>query len=156
MHRWMVGLAALAVFAPGAARADWEYTKWGMTPDQVVKASNGAVKTMPPGQRMKSSAMHFENGASGSFTKGALRFAVNFDFDEKSQGLVCVRLTLLDQAQSAAFKEALTKSYGPPQGGSNAGLDMLSWTPGDVIEYIAMAGVSAEARHCKKGYGVLN
>ncbi|WP_207485925.1 hypothetical protein [Arenibaculum pallidiluteum] len=36
--------AALAVLASGAAHADWQYTRWGMTPTDVLKASKGATR----------------------------------------------------------------------------------------------------------------
>ena len=34
-----LGLGTLAA----GARADWEYTRWGMTPDQVVAAAKNAL-----------------------------------------------------------------------------------------------------------------
>lgn len=37
-------LFALTCCSAGAAKADWEYTKWGMTPQQVVGASKNLAK----------------------------------------------------------------------------------------------------------------
>jgi hypothetical protein len=35
---------ALACCGASAAKADWEYTKWGMTPQQVVSASKNLTR----------------------------------------------------------------------------------------------------------------
>lgn len=37
-------LLALACLGAGPAQADWEYTKWGMTPQQVARASGNQTK----------------------------------------------------------------------------------------------------------------
>ena len=37
-------MLALAWFGASAAKADWEYTKWGMTPQQVVSASKNLTR----------------------------------------------------------------------------------------------------------------
>jgi hypothetical protein len=39
-------LSGLLLTTPHTAQADWQYTKWGMTVDQVIEASNG--KAAPP------------------------------------------------------------------------------------------------------------
>lgn len=41
--------AALLSFA-GTARADWQFTKWGMSVDQLVSASGGKAVRIPPDQ----------------------------------------------------------------------------------------------------------
>ena len=40
---WVLGAFALTCSAMPAA-ADWQYTQWGMTPDQVKIASNGVAR----------------------------------------------------------------------------------------------------------------
>src|ERR1700744_2266200 len=41
----LVGLVlALACCGASAAKADWEYTKWGMTPQEVVSAAKNQTK----------------------------------------------------------------------------------------------------------------
>ena len=37
-------VVALACCGASAAKADWEYTRWGMTPQQVVSASKNPAK----------------------------------------------------------------------------------------------------------------
>lgn len=47
---WMVRPALMAVLTLSAqtAKADWQYTRWGMTPDQVITASSGKAKRLDP------------------------------------------------------------------------------------------------------------
>src|SRR5271154_7058539 len=42
--RFFEVVLALACCGAGAAKADWEYTKWGMTPQQGVSASKNLAK----------------------------------------------------------------------------------------------------------------
>jgi hypothetical protein len=44
--RWFP-LCLAALLAPLTARADWAYTKWGMTPQEVVAASDACNKKLP-------------------------------------------------------------------------------------------------------------
>ena len=47
MHRIFAAIAVVAGLVPAAARADWQYTKWGMEPEEAVTASNGTMKILP-------------------------------------------------------------------------------------------------------------
>jgi hypothetical protein len=49
--RSILAAMPIAVMLAPCARADWEYTQWGMTPEQVASASGGAVKTSPAADR---------------------------------------------------------------------------------------------------------
>ena len=53
---------AIACGGAGAAKADWEYTKWGMTPQQVVSASKNLTKesAMPLSYPMQQSLMDIQ------------------------------------------------------------------------------------------------
>jgi hypothetical protein len=39
---------SLLLAAISAAHADWQYTRWGMTPEEVLTASNGQLKRCDP------------------------------------------------------------------------------------------------------------
>ena len=75
----LFGIAlALAFCGASAAKADWEYTKWGMTPGQVAGAAKNLVK--------KSSDLHPDS--DGNVTKlvapyrnGKFSFEAQFGFD---------------------------------------------------------------------------
>src|SRR5260370_10938211 len=85
-------LAATVIFAALApqARADWEYTKWGMTPEQVAGASKGAVTVVPAANRYKNEDDHWEIAAQGTHSDGPLRLDVGVTFDTEAGGFKCV------------------------------------------------------------------
>lgn len=74
-----LGIAlALVCCGAGTAKADWEYTKWGMTPAQVASAAKNLTK--------KSSDLHPDS--DGNVTKlvmpyksGKFSFEAQFGFD---------------------------------------------------------------------------
>jgi hypothetical protein len=141
-------IAAIALLIP-AARADWEYTKWGMTPEQVAAASKGEVKVVPVPQRYKDEDNHWEIAAQGTHIDGALRLDVGFAFDTQSGRLKCVLYNALGD-QATPLKDVLVKRYGPPQSDENfAGTAMLKWSKPDAIELaLAKNPVAAAVTHC--------
>jgi hypothetical protein len=154
MRRTFAMCAALAALLPAAARADWAYTKWGMTPQEAVTASNGAMKLLPANARKKEDLTHTEKVAEGEFEDGALRLRVEFLIDTDTGGLVCVTYTPSDATRNDALKDALTKRYGPPMGAIPAGtvpVELLAWDRPDTINYSAAKGYAAGVIHCKKG-----
>ena len=85
---------ALACCAASAAKADWEYTKWGMTPQQVVSASKNLAK--------EGSDLHPDS--DGNVTKlvapyqsGKFSFEAQFGFDAADR-LSSVTLVLKDKS----------------------------------------------------------
>jgi hypothetical protein len=87
---------ALACCGAGVAKADWEYTKWGMTPQQVLSASKNLAK---PGTDL-------EPDSDGNITKlvapyqsGKFAFEAQFGFDAADK-LASVTLVLGDAAAS--------------------------------------------------------
>jgi hypothetical protein len=84
----------LALVCCGAAKADWEYTKWGMTPQEVVGASNNLAKA--------STDPHPDS--DGNVTKlvapyksGKFAFEAQFAFDAANK-LASVTLVLNDKS----------------------------------------------------------
>jgi hypothetical protein len=90
-----VGIAlALVCCGAGAAKADWEYTKWGMTPGQVASAAKNLTR--------KSSDLHPDS--DGNVTKlvapyqsGKFSFEAQFGFDVGDR-LSSVTLVLNDKS----------------------------------------------------------
>ena len=85
---------ALACCAASAAKADWEYTKWGMTPQQVVSASKNLAKE----------ATDLRPDSDGNVTKlvapfqsGKFSFEAQFGFDAADR-LSSVTLVLNDKS----------------------------------------------------------
>ncbi len=120
--------------AAGTAKADWKFTKWGMTPAQVAAASNNQTK--------KSTDLHPDS--DGNVTKlvtpypmGKFPFEAQFAFD-KADKLSSVTLVLNDASAQAVGPDmpgmqmnrsrglchdlgvGVKKSYGKRQGGGAA------------------------------------
>ena len=149
-------IAALLVFlgagSSAPAMADWEYTKWGMTPEQVASASKGAVKVLPSNQRKRIEEAKMESGAEGTFTDGELRLHVAFSFDTGGAGLVAIGYNVLDPAQNDLLQDWLIRKYGPPhaKGGiPTIGLSTWDWEKPDEIEMNITKGTSASVIQSK-------
>lgn len=108
---WLAGLAAL--LTASVARADWHYTRWGMTPEQVVAASGGKAELLPPKRRPRISPL--ETAASGEFQDGAMQLRTAFSFSTDGGGLACVSYGLMNRDGDETFKTSLTSRYGQPQ-----------------------------------------
>jgi hypothetical protein len=118
-----------------AAKADWEYTKWGMTPQQVVSASRSLTR--------KSSDLHPDS--DGNVTKlvapyqsGKFSFEAQFGFDatdrlssvtlvlnDKSAGMgtdmdMGADMKNMDKGVCHDLQLSVKSAYGPPQGGGAA------------------------------------
>ena len=142
---WLVG----TLLASQQARADWEYTKWGMTPEQVASALNGAVSVVSPAERNRDDANHSEIGAQGTYTSDQFRRDVEFTFDTRSGGLKCVTYNALGD-DAIKLKAALISHYGAPSRESEF-LESHSWlwTKPDSIEYtLGQKPVAAVVMHC--------
>ncbi len=128
---------ALVCCGASAAKADWEYTKWGMTPQQVLSASKIPAR--------ESSDLHPDS--DGNVTKlvapyqsGKFSFEAQFGFDATDR-LSSVTLVLndksagmdmdMDMDMGADMKNtdkgvchdlqvSVKTAYGPPQGGGSA------------------------------------
>lgn len=123
---WLTAIAALLI-GP-AAHADWQYTKWGMTPEQVVAASGGKAALLPSARRPRIPPL--ETAASGEFQDGVLELRTAFSFNTDGSGLACVSYGLMSHDADQAFKASLINRYGPPQRTSGLpaiGLQTLSW-----------------------------
>lgn len=100
-------IATLAATASPAA-ADWSFTRWGMTPAQVVRASGGTARLQDeaplPGQT-------WIIKAKGTVRSGDLLFDADYRF--KDNRLVDVTLTL-KQGECGSMLRALRSKYGTP------------------------------------------
>lgn len=131
----LFGIAlALACLGASAAQADWEYTKWGMTPQQVASAAKKLTKA--------SSDLHPDS--DGNVTKliapyrsGKFSFEAQFGFNAADR-LSSVTLVLkdkfagmdmgmdmgagmnMDHGGCHDLLATVKTTYGPPQGGRSA------------------------------------
>lgn len=109
-------LGTMLALMASPASADWQYTRWGMTPAQVVTASQGAVqiKTGTEGDRVFGADL----GAAGTYSAAGFDFTTQFYFDA-AERLKGVRLHT-DFARCAELKDTMAGLYGP-----NGALDRM-------------------------------
>ncbi len=103
------------VFMFGTAsnvQADWQYTSWGMSVDQVKKA--GGAKISRIDDVSKHSSMGNLGLLQAPFETGGFRFIARFMFDRLSQKLSVVSLELLDPSLGHRLHGTLVSKYGEP------------------------------------------
>jgi hypothetical protein len=109
---WLTVL--LTVVPCSDAFADWEFTKWGMSKDQVVQASGGRAKPYPAHQLEGpiSQAGEICTHNIPDYVSGKFRFEAQFCFDRQDR-LSRVRLRVADD-RFVPLEEALNATYGAP------------------------------------------
>jgi hypothetical protein len=80
--------AALVCAAP--AFAHWEYTRWGMSPAEVIAASSGAVRPAEGGYGEQ--VFDLDLRAQGIYRAGGMDFEVRFFFTPGENRLTAVKL----------------------------------------------------------------
>jgi hypothetical protein len=129
--------AGMAVLFSSAAHADWQFTKWGMTPEQVIAASGGQASAVSPTGSTAASTL-----ARMPFASGDLQFTASFVFDP-ARRLNMVRLEQTKGSGKVAY-DALVAKFGEPVTGRNDAPEEIMdryWTVGDDdIEFVYLAG----------------
>jgi hypothetical protein len=119
---------ALAVLLPQLqARADWQYTRWGMTIDQVIGASNGALQpctTEACGKPSEGDGL--SKGAFGPYDSGAFKFNAFLFFDQEGK-LQRVELKPINRDKLPELFAALRAKYGEPTRSSNLLGEVSTW-----------------------------
>lgn len=101
---------AVSTIAPSQSAGDgWNYTRWGMTPEEVVAASNGAARLHSPPPVTGATGMIL---AIGTLPGGAFEFEVSFVFDQ-SRRLTHVNLKAPPSECPPVIRE-LYRVYGTP------------------------------------------
>lgn len=113
-------IGALALAAP--AQAHWQYTTWGMTPEQVVAASAGAAEL---GSGEISAQGDAKKGAIGRYSAGDYQFSVSFWFN--STGLSTVSLTMRNDVQCLGLQRDLLAKYADPIEQSGGAVQRRMW-----------------------------
>lgn len=105
-------LLLLGTWTNGAA-ADWQYTKWNMTPDEVVRASKGVAQPSTPADADKK----YQNTVvklKAPYKSGEFDFIAYFHFDESGKRLIAVALQLQNVDQATYLRGQLVSKYGNP------------------------------------------
>lgn len=101
---------SLVVGFSAEALADWQYTKWGMTAEEVIAASGGkARKFTDTGQDTDTERLQ----AITPYRTGDFAFEAGFMFSRKDGRLRSVRLKLVE-GDGLLLSAALVNRYGKP------------------------------------------
>lgn len=101
-------LMILFLLVTNPVYADWQYTKWGMTPEEVIKASRGGLQLV---QNSKERNVLVK----GYHRTGDYSFVIEFTFSEKRElEKIFLRSTGNDGNADDELKQSLIKIYGIP------------------------------------------
>lgn len=114
MFRLAAMSAAYAALLVSPAAADWQYTRWGMTPQQVIAASKGAARQNA--NVAVDTGTHRDERAllDAPYSAGRMSFRVQFFFSNANRRLVKVRLVLVGGADCSDVRADLMNVYGSP------------------------------------------
>jgi hypothetical protein len=117
---WSGIVGVVLAVVPTAALADWQYTRWGMTPQQVIAASNGTVSwravklPKPNGPREE---------IGGSYAAGERIFDVSFTFSDGRLSIVSLKADPCDGSLLADLKSR----YGRPLSEAAGMFPFMEW-----------------------------
>jgi hypothetical protein len=162
----LIGLAF-----PALALADaqtWRYAKWGMSPEEVIAASNGQASPVPftsptpdsiekPKQVSQLSGtpsqepLRFE-GAKSQLEDGGIFFKVSFVFDEQARKLIQVIVSTDKCAlDTDLIRYRLIKDYGKPADHHKS--DSTTWkTNSEMIKYDVIKKKPTSSANCAIRY----
>ena len=81
-HWWLFALVGI----PSPALADWQYTRWGMTVDEVITASNGTATKVKDNKDLR--VLKMPRLAVSQTTDSEAVFKVEFYFKDKKLALI--------------------------------------------------------------------
>lgn len=119
---------ALSLATP--ALADWQFTKWGMTQEELLTVSPINVKNSRFDPECPSTAPLSSNYEVSEF----LKFTACYGFDQDGDTLNYVYLYLRDYAAGGILYDALVAKYGSPKkdsGLKRLGLMRYEWRSDD-------------------------
>ena len=149
MNRYLI--VACVMLAATPASADWEFTKWGMTPAQVMAGSSGMVSAMPKDEVKRDDADHWEISLRGDIKANGKVRPASFMFDTTSGGLRCVIYNGLG-SDAGVLKQELVKKYGDGKQETFGDLQSIDWVAPDEISLMYNEkGRSAAVMHCRPG-----
>lgn len=144
VHRLGRVAALVAVLlAPLPASADWQYTRWGMTPEEAVRASGGTLSRLTPSTAELLGDAPLLLEAQGGYAAPPFKFFASLWFDRRHHGLRRVDLTFVDGegASLAELSQALEEKYGNWHPGviwlDQEGGCAVSYQPGELTPGLA-------------------
>lgn len=109
MKRLMAVVAVMAFAAP--AQAGWQFTRWGMTVDEVRAAAPAPLADYRgTGKNTQDETARL----TGTYTASTMPFATAFRFNNRTGGLATVELELTDTGRCAELWRSMQSIYGEP------------------------------------------
>lgn len=105
--------AAPVAKATKAAATGWQYSRWGMTGEQIAAASGGAARTLAKGEVKGRFFPATVVIAVAEFRTGPFEFDVYFRARKGDTALKVVQLHLKDEELHDDLRTALISTYGP-------------------------------------------
>lgn len=109
--RFALLLLGLYLVTAQTTLADWRYTTWSMTPEEVVEASSGKAELLNPPVKTSSGLL---KSAAGQYRIGAFVFNLSFLFRTDDEILAHVVLNLKDNRSASQLYPELVATYGDP------------------------------------------
>ena len=106
-------IPVLLILTATLSKADWQYTKWGMRREDVIKVAKGA--TIPDADGKDYSSDIEESLLAAPYKAGQFEFIAHFGFDKKTGGLRRVTLELKPPGECDLLWRELLAKYGRPQ-----------------------------------------
>ncbi len=130
-----IAISALA-YSLSPAAANWQYTQWGMSPDEVTTASNSAARSNP--DRMLD-AEGLQAELIAPYQGAAIPFTAVFLFDPENK-LEVVTLNPVGGIACPVIVQALGANHGKPEGDADMVLaKTLRWDDVDNNNLIVYA-----------------
>src|SRR5258706_14614482 len=114
-------LVAPLAFAADTALAGWQYTDWGMSPEQVVKASDGSAVPDPRAVDVPNGP--YETKLRAAYSAQGIMFRAYFLFSRANGGLEAVRLEADDTSDCPKLGAMMDKIYSPSRDKSSLRLE---------------------------------
>ena len=144
---WQIVLVAMAG-AAAPAEAHWQYSRWGMTPDQLITASAGAAVQ---GSGATSAQGNAVMGAQGRYTTGIYNFDADFWFG--ASGLSMVSLKLRDNVQCLGLQRDLLAKYGEPVEKTGGAVQRRMWPDKTANNRVVL--ITTDLNFCELQYAPL-
>lgn len=149
-----VAMTMVAIGLPSQSNADWQYTKWGMSPAQVVLASNGTASQGKGsnGERITG----YETAAVGTYVSGQYHFRSTFHFKQNRLALINLNLVGANLGRCADLRNDLEGVYGKPYENSDDELGTaITWHDEKNNNLIAMFIIKVRPELCAINYSAL-
>ena len=109
-----------------SANAQWQYTNWGMSPDEVAAASGGeGARALSDPERQWDGV---KIAAEGAYQSGSYNFDTEFFFTNEE--LVSVKLNLISDdlsTDASKLRHSLYAVYGEPFAESSGMMKIVTW-----------------------------